>query len=253
MNKRIPIRLKKEPLIEAVWEIRFTSNKSSVADLLPGILFEALQKQNQYPDIVRLPTADIPALIVEQDARLKYAPRIRLEGRNQAVQIGEHVLSLSCRRPYSGWRTFSDDIRTIIQIVCDTGLIDRLERFSLKYIDLIELDQPPSLRCLNLELKMGGYEIDTRPVQLRTDIKDEDLIHIIQVISPAEASVPGEPRKVVGVLLDIDSIRTMKEDESWSDVDSHLDEVHLSSKKLFFDLLTPETIEKLEPEYEEQS
>jgi uncharacterized protein (TIGR04255 family) len=122
----------------------------------------------------------------------------------------------------------------------------------LKYIDLIELDQPPSLRCLNLELKMGGYEIDTRPVQLRTDIKDEDLIHIIQVISPAEASVPGEPRKVVGVLLDIDSIRPMKEDESWSDVDSHLDEVHLLSKNLFFDLLTPETIEKLEPEYEEQ-
>jgi hypothetical protein len=44
----------------------------------------------------------------------------------------------------------------------------------------------------------------------------------------------------------------MKENESWPDVDSHLDEVHLSSKKMFFDLLTRETIEKLEPEYEEE-
>jgi uncharacterized protein (TIGR04255 family) len=250
MNKRIPVRLKKEPLIEAVWEIRFTSTKTAVADLLPGILFEALP--NKYPDIVRLPTADIPALIVEQDARLKYSPKIRLEGRNQAVQIGEHVLSLSCRRPYSGWNTFSADIRTVMNIVRNTKLIDRLERFSLKYIDLIELDHPPSLSCLNLELKIGVYEINTRPVKLRTDIEEGELIHIIQIASPAEASIPGEPGRVVGVLLDIDSIRPMKENESWTDVDSHLDEVHLSSKKMFFDLLTPKTIDDLKPEYEEQ-
>ena len=250
MKNRIPVRLKKEPLIEAVWEIRFTSAKPSVADLLPGLVFKALP--DKYPNIVRLPSADIPAPIVERDPKLRYVPKIRLEGGNQAVQIGEHVVSLSCRRPYSGWKTFSEDIRTVIKIVRDTGLIDRLERFSLKYIDLIELDQPPSLSCLNLELKMGGYEIDTRPVQLRTEIKEGNLIHIIQIVSPAEASIPGESGRVSGVLLDIDSIRPMKENEFWPDIDSHLDDVHLSSKKMFFALLTPETIDNLEPEYEEQ-
>jgi len=250
MKNRIPVRLKKEPLIEAVWEIRFTSAKPSVADLLPGLVFKALP--DKYPNIVRLPSADIPAPIVEHDPKLRYVPKIRLEGGDQAVQIGEHVVSLSCRRPYSGWKTFSEDIRTVIKIVRDTGLIDRLERFSLKYIDLIELDQPPSLSCLNLELKMGGYEIDTRPVQLRTEIKEGDLIHIIQIVSPAEASIPGKPDRVSGVLLDIDSIRPMKKNESWPDVDSHLDDVHLSSKKMFFGLLTPETIDNLEPEYEEE-
>jgi len=250
MKNRIPVRLKKEPLIEAVWEIRFTSAKPSVADLLPGLVFKALP--DKYPNIVRLPSADIPAPIVERDPKLRYVPKIRLEGGNQAVQIGEHVVALSCRRPYSGWKTFSEDIRTVIKIVRDTGLIDRLERFSLKYIDLIELDQPPSLSCLNLELKMGGYEIDTRPVQLRTEIKEGNLIHIIQIVSPAEASIPGESGRVSGVLLDIDSIRPMKENEFWPDIDSHLDDVHLSSKKMFFALLTPETIDNLEPEYEEQ-
>ncbi len=249
MGNKIPIRLRKEPLIEALWEIRFTSTKPSVVDLLPGIMYPALK--DKYPNTVRLFTADIPAPIVENDPKLRYAPKIRFEGGNQAVQIGEHVVSLSCRRPYSGWETFSKDIRTVIAIICDTGLIDRLERFSLKYIDLIEVDQPPSLSCLNLELKMGGYEIDTRPVQLLSEIKEGDLIHIIQIVSPAEASIPGKPDRFKGVLLDIDSIRPLKGNESWPDIENHLDGVHLSSKKMFFGLLTPETIAKLEPEYEE--
>ena len=250
MTNKIPLRLKKEPLIEAVWEIRFRSAKPSVSDLLPGLVFKALP--DKYPNIVRLPPADIPMPLVEHNPKLRYIPKIRLEGGSQAVQIGEHMVSLSCRRPYSGWNMFSEDIRTLMKIVRNTGLIDQLERFSLKYIDLIELDQPPSLSCLNLELKMGGYEIDTRPVQLRTEIKEDDLIHIIQIVSPAEAFIPGESGRVSGVLLDIDSIRPMKENESWPDVDSHLDDVHLSSKKMFFSLLTPETIDNLEPEYEEQ-
>ncbi len=250
MNKKIPIRLKKEPLIEAVWEIRFAGTKPSIADLLPGLVFKALP--DRYPNVVRLPYADIPGPIVESDPMLKYVPKIRLQGGNQAVQIGEHVVSLSCRRPYSGWKIFSDDIRRLMEIIEDTRLIDRLERFSLKYIDMIELDHPPSLNCLNLELKMIEYEIDTRPVQLRTEIKEGDLIYIIQIVSPAEASIPGESGRLRGVLLDIDSIRPIKENESWHDIDKHLDDVHLLSKKMFFDLLTSETINNLEPEYEEE-
>jgi hypothetical protein len=41
MDNRIPLRLRKEPLLEAIWEIRFSSWNSSVADLLPGMLFKS--------------------------------------------------------------------------------------------------------------------------------------------------------------------------------------------------------------------
>lgn len=249
MNKKIPVKLKKEPLLEAVWEIRFTSTKPSVGDLLPGLIYKALS--DKYPNIVRLPAADIPASIAEHDFNLRYVPKIRLEGGNHAIQIGEHVLSLSCRRPYSGWRVFSADIRTVIGVVRDTALINQLERFSMKYIDVIELNQPPDLSCLNIELKLGGYEINTRPVQLRTEIKEDELVHVIQIVSPAEAALPGDPRRFTGVLLDIDTISSIKNKGSWDEVESRLDTVHLAAKKMFFELLTLETIEKLEPEYEE--
>jgi len=51
MERKIPLRLKKEPLLEAIWEIRFSGNKSSVADLLPGMLFKALP--GRYRSITR--------------------------------------------------------------------------------------------------------------------------------------------------------------------------------------------------------
>jgi uncharacterized protein (TIGR04255 family) len=247
VSERIPVRLKKEPLIEAVWEIRFASEKKAVADLLPGLIYKAIP--DRYPNTVRLPIADIPAPIVEKDPNLHYIPKIKLEGANQAVQIGEHVLSLSCRRPYSGWREFSSDIRSLISVGRDTGLIDHLERFSLKYIDLIELDPQPDLTRLNMEIKLSGIAISKEPVQIRTEIVEGEFIHIIQVLSPAEASLPGDKTKLKGVLLDIDTICVIKPNGSWDEIETRLDAVHESSKRHFFTLLTAETIESLEPEY----
>ncbi len=90
MRKRIPVRLKREPLLEAVWEVRFTSAKRSVVELLPGLIYKALG--SNYPNAVRLPAADIPSVVVEQDPSLRFVPKIRLEGNNHAVQIGDHVV-----------------------------------------------------------------------------------------------------------------------------------------------------------------
>lgn len=249
MIVKIPVRLKKEPLLEAIWEIRFSSDKPSVAELLPGMLFNSLPQK--YGNIVRLPAADIPAGIAEQDPNLRYVPKIRLENGNQAVQVGEHVISLNDRRPYSGWSNFSKDILSLAAVLRHTGLIKTLERFSLKYIDLIELDPPADLGCLNLDLKLGEHRISTKPVHVRTEIKEDDLIHIVQVVSPAEVALPGHEKRWKGVLLDIDTIKLLSETQPWDDLERCLDDVHMSCKKMFFSLLKPETVERLEPEYGE--
>jgi uncharacterized protein (TIGR04255 family) len=140
MVDKIPVRLKKEPLIEAIWEIRFSPAKPLVAGLLPGILFESSPKK--FDNVVKLSFPNLPDFAMEHDPNLRYIPRIRLEGGNLSVQVGNRVLSLSCRRPYCGWSKFSSEIRQLIKVVRKTELIDRLERFSLKYIDLIELQEP---------------------------------------------------------------------------------------------------------------
>lgn len=248
MNTKIPARLKKEPLLEAIWEMRFSGSTSPVADLLPGILFKSFS--GKYGRAGKLPAADMPAPVVEQDPNLWYLPKMRLEGANQSIQIGDRVVSLSCRRPYSGWARFSADIRELTQALKETGLIERIERFSLKYIDLIDLKKNADLQHLDLKLMLGKYDLAAQPVQLRTEIRENDLIHLVQIISPAEVDFPGTEGRLKGVLVDIDSIKTVTGGESWDSLDQRLDELHASCKRMFFSILKPETVESLEPEYE---
>ncbi|MFH0824565.1 MAG: TIGR04255 family protein, partial [Pseudomonadota bacterium] len=200
---------------------------------------------------VRLPAAAIPGPVADQDPAFKHVPKIRLEGSNRAIQIGGHVLALSCRRPYSGWKSFFSDIMTLIGVARKTNLIESIERFSLKYLDLIELDHPPDLSCLNVELKVGTREVRTQPLNIHTEIQEAGLLHIIRILSPAEAAFPEDSRKLTGVLLDIDTIHPMGNNESWDYLESRLSICHSASKAVFFGLLTPETLSKLEPEYEE--
>jgi len=248
MDSRIPVRLRKEPLFEAVWEIRFSGTRAGVADLLPGLIFRELS--DKYSNIIKLPIASIPDSIVQSDPKLMYVPKIRLEHGNQAVQIGEHAVSLSCRRPYSGWPVFSADIRKLASTIFQTGLVKELDRFSLKYMDLISLNQTTGLDCLDLDIRLGNIAIGGRPVQLRSEIVEKDLIHIVQIVAPARVSLPGDENDMRGVLLDIDTIKMTSGGNSWEILSQNLDDVHLSCKKIFFSLLKPETIEKLDPEYE---
>ena len=243
----IPTRLRNEPLVEAIWELRFASKQETLLAILPGILYSALGDKNT--NIIKLPFSELPSQIAENDPNLKYTPKIRVEGDNQSIQIGDYVIALSCRKPYSGWKKFSSSIRKLIKIVKETGYIEGLERFSLRYIDIIALGQPPDIKCLNLNIKIGDYDIDAWPIKLRTEIREKELIHILQIASPAKVTLPGEPEGTIGVVIDIDTIRSLTEGESWKAVYDSLDKVHQSCKEVFFGLLTEDTLSKLEPEY----
>ncbi len=117
-------------------------------------------------------------------------------------------------------------------------------------MDLITLEQTIGLDCLDVAIRLGQHAIGERPVQFRTEIVEGDLVHIIQIVAPARVALPGNENDMRGVLLDIDTIKTTSGEDSWEVLNQRLDDVHLSCKKMFFSLMTPETIEKLEPEYE---
>lgn len=245
-NKDIlPIRLKEEPVVEAVWEVRIKSVKGALAEVLSGILFNAFK--DNAPEIVRLPTADIPSPIIDKVPNFRYFPKVRLEAGNKFIQIGDRVVSVSCRRPYPGWNDFSKYIRRVIHIVSGVGMIECLERFSLKYMDMIQLDRFPGLRCLDVDLRVDGYEMDDRPVLIRTEISENKFVHVLQVVSSAEIKIHKEVLR--GVLVDIDTIRSMREDEGWSVIERELDEIHLASKKMFFSILRSDALQYLGPEY----
>jgi uncharacterized protein (TIGR04255 family) len=132
----------------------------------------------------------------------------------------------------------------------ETGLVTDPQRFSLKYIDLVDLGETPSLSYLNVATRVGGRDLANRPLQLRTEIEEEGLVHVLQIVCPAEARLGGmDSQPLSGVLVDIDTIGKVGAEDFWTSLETRVDLAHRLSKALFFSLLSPETLERLGPEY----
>lgn len=248
MDKPIPKRLKKEPLLEAIWEIRFQSDAPGIRDILPGLLFQ--RYSGECPEVLRLPPADLPPFVLEEDEGLRYVPTFKLQGPQFSILIGARVVALSSQRPYAGWPVFSDKIKKLAAFLQETNLLHRPERFSLKYIDLLPESTigKCSLDVFNLSLQVGGKDIAQLPSQLRTEIREDGWLHILQIASPAHTRI-GQEEAVRGVLIDIDSITLADAESFWTDMENKLEEGHDRSKAIFFSLLKEETLLALQPEY----
>lgn len=244
-NNIIPKKLRKEPILEAVCELRFKSDKDSISGLLPGLIFQKLN--DRFPKFEKLPAADIPSVAFKNDPNLRYIPTIKLAGDLYSIMIGEHVCSLSCTRPYVGWDKFSSMIVELFSILEQTSLITHPERISLKYIDILPNKDGFTLDSVNLDIQIGDYHITTAPFQLRTEINDDEFLSIIQLASPAYTTLEnGE--QLSGIIIDIDIISRTMPDDFWTNPKIFLDKAHITSKSKFFDILKPETIESLDPE-----
>ncbi|RMD60758.1 TIGR04255 family protein [Candidatus Parcubacteria bacterium] len=252
MAEKIPKRLRREPLIEAIWHLIYepAMPERASGDLLVGILYTALKERGRVYQMRRLLAADIPPEIAEQDPNLRYTVKYRLESQGSPVlfQIGDRIVSLNCRRPYVGWPRLREDIAFLRGVLQKSEFIVP-KRHGLRYIDLIRREDMPDLGGLRVELKVGDQEIREQPVQLRVEIGHLGKTHIVQIISPAKADLPdGETWE--GTLIDLETGSPSL--NKWDSITAaEIDELHEASKSLFFtQILTPAIIEKLEPEYE---
>lgn len=246
--KQLPTKLKKEPLIDAVFEVRFAAIVSA-SSVLPGILFRELDGDKS---IESLPIAQVPVQIRENDQNLRYAPVTKLAWGNFFVQIGDRSLSVLCKLPYPGWGIFKAAILQIVSAMFRSDIVQLIERFSLKYIDIIDLqgDRPTSL--VNLSLMLGNHTLEGETFALRIEIPGNDLIHAINVASYAKAKLQDGSIKE-GLILDIDSIYNTNNAgfAEWnSDLGQKLDYLHQANKQVFFDCLRDETVKMLEPVYD---
>lgn len=243
----VPKRLKKEPLIEVIWQVQFEGN--GAGDALPGILYDRLRKNYVDIRLQRLPAADIPAAVAQTDPNLLFAAKVRLESADTPFlwQIGERVATLNCRKPYVGWKAFKDEILDLMQTLESSGLVSKPHGHSLRYINLMTIAEPPDLSPLQMNMQLGEYSVKKLPLKTRLELPDGEYLHVVQIATPAQVQLPEGKRN--GSVVDIETYAT-KIAESWAQAGEQLDTLHERSKRLFFEhLLTAEAIEVLEPEY----
>ncbi|WP_157886581.1 TIGR04255 family protein [Acetobacter ascendens] len=249
LDKKLPVMLEREPLVEAVCEIRMQPGVA-LSDILPGILFHELTPK---PVITRLPAANIPSPMRAQDPSLHYAATQRLDVDGYVIAIGDRNIIISCgRRPYPKWSGFKEKILYIVGLVSGMEIAPEVERFSLKYVNIIQSSTlSEQISKIDMDLRIGSLEVNNENINLTITNIQESVAHILTIATGAEGAVPGG-RMVRGVLVGIDSICDIKPvpfnefSNSW---ESELEKLHNVNKDRFFNCLKQQTIEEMGPTY----
>lgn len=246
--KQLPVRLNQEPLVDVVFEVRFSSNFDA-SEVVPGYLFTKLEGEAKTE---RLPASDIPKQIRDQDQKLRFSPIVRLAWGRYFVSVGERVLTVSCRIPYPGWSEFRSTIHYVLDLVKDLGAIKEVYRYSLKYVDLLESsDLGEQISKINLSLNLGGHELDKDYFNLRMDVPEDNFLHLVSVYPQAQVSFEDGATKH-GIIVDVDSLKECGAQPAleWFDsLAAELDLLHSANKRMFFKLVNDEALEDLEPIY----
>lgn len=249
MTIALPKRLRKEPLLDALFECRLDV-RFPISNIIPGFFFSDIEGDKH---LERLPHAEIPEAIRNSDPNLQYLPLIRIRSDNYSFLIGDRSAAVACNLPYRGWNDFKSAIIHMIKVLKKTGLINGIVRYSIKYVDLIQSNDPADqVGLANFSLKIGSRSLTNEPYQVRMDIPADGFINVVQIISGVKVNLPDKS-SLEGVVIDIDTIKNtdgISLEEMEQNLDDALEHIHKISKAAFFDCLTKETIMRLEPEYE---
>jgi uncharacterized protein (TIGR04255 family) len=257
---QLPTKLKKDPLVEAVFEIRFSSALPA-SSVIPGILFTTLKANPQ--QLERLPAFDLPSQMRALNPALQFQPLMRMHWNdNYLILIGDVSIGLACKLPYPGWQSFKFHIIQLANLLIDAKFVNQIERYSLKYTGVIEgNDLREQISRIKFELTFGTYTFDltptahslkAEPFSVRIEMQRDAFLYIMHLAAPTTATLSDSKHKI-GLLVDIDGIREHKTGdlhESLNELPNRVEDLHTHNKQLFFGLITDDTLAYLEPIYE---
>ena len=250
MTDKLPTKLLKEPLMDAVFEVRFSMILPG-SSILPGIFFEKLEGDK---NIEPLPVMNIPKQMRDVDPNLKFAPLIRIFWTEFILLVGDSSVAVACKLPYPGWAAFKQTILRVIEILARVAMITDVKRYSLKYVDIIpSKDLREQVNAVELSVRIGDHQLEKDVFQLRIEILKDGFTNVVQIISAARGVTPDQKVAREGLVIDIDTICNITDITMGSmrnGLAEKLDRIHDINKAMFFKCLKPATLNDLEPIYE---
>ena len=243
MDRFLPSRIEKCPLIDALIEFRFEAAIAKSAVF--GVIYNLIR--NDYRgNVINLPILQIPEQIREVDPNLKFKPLYRIEGDKFIIQIGYDVLSISSKMPYVGWPEFSQHSLSLINKIIQEGIIKRVSRLGHRYINFFRGD---ITNCLTMSFSMTEKYVSEN-LLIRTDVRDGNFMNTLQFANNANYRPNPNTSEIVGSLIDIDTSREYSDNFFIENREQEINMAHECEKKLFFSLLKPTFLETLNPTFE---
>lgn len=251
---KLPTKLEKEPLIDAIFEVRF-AHSQNFSQIFPGFLYQSLK--DEIKEVAQHPTMEIPQSLRDSDPNLQYAPLHKLGLDNFYINVGDRCISVGCKYPYPGWSKFKPMIIKVMKILDGSSLIKNIDRYSLKYVDLLPFPEVHTqITAINLDLTIGNNKLENNNFNIRMDVHTKDFIHIIKIISSAVVNLhnaaDNKSEVIQGLIIDIDTIANQNEtkiEDFYKKLTKKLDVIHTENKQVFFECLKEETITSLKPKY----
>ena len=245
MITEMPKKLNLAPLQEIIFEMQFEPVMPTAGDILPGLLYRAVSAD--YPEVTPLPMANVPRNVRQQHPELNYQASHSLYGTSGSIRVGDRSISL-VPVEYPGWVLFKAKLLSLIQAFRATEQAKLITRFSFKYTNVIEASSEEAhLSFLNVKIESVGGSPRERGFLLRTEFVQGKHTTIVQISPQSEVKVPSRNKIVLGLLVDVDTIRFEPGPEFLANPDPLLEEAHLVAKQMFFSLLTRSTVERLQP------
>jgi len=253
---KLPKKLMKEPLVDALFDVRFLSTIPAVSGILPGMLLSALKPSWPEPlQIERLQAAELPSQMRINDPFLKYQPLLKLSGTSFMILVGDWNVTVGCKLPYAGWGAFKPKIIEVMSALKSSGFVKELERYSMKYVDIVQqknlVDQ---IQRANMEIRIGSHKLAAETFDVRVEIKQGEFTNLLHLAAQAQVTLPGgETRK--GLLIDVDTVvdhKTADLEQFARELPQRLEGIHTENKTRVFECLTPEAIKELGPVYDSE-
>lgn len=198
------------PLVEVVFEIRFKPQSNFATDLLIAVN----QFFTNHLNIVQADGLQFPVDLKSQQPDLYYVPSYKVNFPDFSLLISDGsfvVLKHTIDVPYDGWINFRNIPNRILQILKSKNKIGDIQRYSIKYTNLIQ--NPESFNNLNLSISVGSVKLEkSKKFSLRTEENQGDFVILNDVSSHVDMEVTNDMHNVKrtysGILLVIDVINT---------------------------------------------
>ncbi len=145
-----------------------------------------------------------------------------------------------------GWKQFKPLIIDCLKHLNATEFIEKIERYSLKYVNVIAADSKPEKQFSKIHFNgnPGNSNLAEEVTSLRTEIQHKELLNIVSIATGVNVEIQPSQEKIFGLLLDIDAIQVTVPQDFWENAGQHIVIVHEAVTDIFFGTVTQEALAK---------
>src|SRR5690606_21437599 len=201
--------------------------------------------KDEFPIVEETNILSIPEQIRNSDPSFAYQALYKVKNEKFVLQIGTNMVAISSYPKYLGWDEFSATCRKILEVIYNLSIISKVQRIGIRYINQFNGDISKEI---NVNLNVDNISGKTNIGNLAFNVKyqDTDFSSLIQYRVQSGEILSQVPITIIDIDTSCSLFHSSEIDYIWD----RISEGHNVEKRIFFELLKTDYIQKLDPVYE---